>query len=252
MKSLKLILGAALTAGVAAAASSPAQAQYPPGQFGGPNTQLIEARKAIQAAEKDVVRIRQDMVKVKARVQSRYETKDEWEEAQKNLKAAQTASDGARRRAMAKLLADPNYKAAKAKLTKADQQLLAAQAAGGSDIRKLEAAQQARIDAGLVIRKLETEAMANDPKVVEAKEKLAEAKQGWEALQDELKQVLEQDPEYQTAQQELEMAQANVLQMRQQLQQQQAQEAAARRAAAQAERASRRTGGAGRSGGRAY
>jgi chromosome segregation ATPase len=255
MKRLSLALSAFLAAGAAAAAvPSVVHASGAVGGGGayqptGPNTALIEARKAIQVAEKDVVKIRQDMQKLKLRVQSKFETKDEWETAQKEMKAAEAADAAARKKAMAKLLAQPDYKAAKEKQVKADQQVAALEAQGDkADPKALAAAQQARIDAGLAIRKMETDAMENDTGVADAKEKLANAKKAWEALQDEVKQALDQDADYQAAQQQLTEAQANVTQMKQQLQQQQAQEAASRRAAAEAERASRRsTSGGGRS-----
>jgi septal ring factor EnvC (AmiA/AmiB activator) len=257
MKSLKLASAFLLAAGAAAVASlsSTAVAQYPggygAGQPTGPNPQLVEARKAIQAAEKEVTKIRADMQKLKLRVQSKFETKDEWEAAQKELKAAEAANEVAKKKAMAKLIARPDYKAAKDKQAKADQQVAALQAQGDkANVKQLEAAQQARIDAGLSIRKLETESMDNDPGVADAKEKLANAKKSWEALQDEVKQALDQDADYQAADQQLKEAQANVDQMRQQMRAQQAQEAAARRQAAEAERASRRTSGGGGGGGR--
>ena len=255
MKPLNLALTTLLAAGAAAVVClpTPARAQYPGGAYGqpsGPNPALVEARRAITLAEKEVARIRQDMTKLKARVQAKYETKDEWEEAQKNLKAAEAAHESARKRAMAKLIAQPDYKAAKEKQTKADQQTAALEAQGAkADLKALTAAQQARVDAGVAIRKFETDAMANDAKVGEAKEKLAEAKKAWEALQDELKQALEQDADYQAAQQQLTEAQANVANMKLQLQQQAAADAAARRAAADAERAARRSGAGGGYGG---
>jgi chromosome segregation ATPase len=250
MTSLKLASAFLLAACAAAAVPSVARASGgAPGGYGqpsGPNVALIEARKAIQLAEKDVVKIKADMQKLKLRVQSKYETKDEWESAQKDLKAAEAANDAAKKKAMAKLIARPDYKAAKEKQAKADQQVAALDAKGDkADPKALAAAQQARIDAGLAIRKMETDAMENDTGVADAKEKLSTAKKAWEALQDEVKQALDQDADYQAAQQQLTEAQANVEQMRLALRQQQAQEAASRRAAADAERASRRSGGGG-------
>ena len=251
MKLTKLASAFLLAAGAAAALPSVAYSSgaAPVGGYGGatgPNVQLIEARRAIQEAEKEVGRIRADMQKLKLRVQSKYETKDEWETAQKELKAAEAASNAAKKKAMAKLLARPDYKALKEKQAKADQQMAALQAQGDkANPKQLEAAQQARIDAGLAIRKMETEAIENDTGVADAKEKLATAKKSWDALQDEVKQALDQDEEYQAAQQQLTEAQANVEQMRLQMRQQQMQEAAARKAALDAERASRRSGGGG-------
>src|SRR2546423_6499655 len=82
MKPVTLALTTLLAAGAAALVVSPSStlAQYPGGAGAtGPNPQLIEAKKQIQLAEKDVVRIRQDMQKIKARISSRYEGKDDWE-----------------------------------------------------------------------------------------------------------------------------------------------------------------------------
>jgi colicin import membrane protein len=243
-----------IAAGAAAVVASPstAQAQYG-GGYGttGPNTQLIEAKRQIQAAEKEVTRIRKDMTNMKTKVQSKYETKDDWEAAKKNLKDAEAANTAARKRVMAKLLTNPAYKAAADKKAKADQQVAALQAQSAkADLKQLTAAQQAQTDSGLTLRKLESDAMDSDPKVAEAKEKLADAKKQWDALQDEVKQALEQDPEYQQAETELQTAQANVTQMKQQLAMQSAQEAAARRQAAESARQSRRgSSGGGRRGG---
>ena len=245
MKRINLAMCALLAAGTAAVVlPSSAPAQYPGGYPGqqptGPNPALIEARRQIQEAEKEVVRIRQDMQKIKARISSRYEGKEEWEESAKAVKAAESAHEVARKRAMAKLIASPDYKAAKAAQAKADAEVQKLTAQGAkADATALGAAQQARIDAALVVRKLETDTMENDPQVLAAKQKLAEAKKSREALDDELEQALGQDPDYQTAQQELEAAQANVAQMKAGLQQQVAAERQQRRAAQQAERQSR-------------
>jgi hypothetical protein len=252
MKRVTLALTTLLAAGAAALVASPssALAQYPGGGTTGPNPQLVEAKKQIQLAEKDVVRIRQDMQKIKARIQSRYEGKDDWEEAQKNMKAAQAANDAAKKKAMAKLVGSPDYKAAKEKQTKSDAKVQELNAQGAkADAKALADAQQARIDSALVVRKLETDAMENDPGVLESKTKLAEAKKASEALEDELKQALEQDPDYQAAQQELTTAQANVATMKQSLAQQVTSERQARRAAMES---SRQSGSGGRPGNNPY
>ena len=211
---------AAATAAVAARASSP-RGLYPGQAQTGPNPALLESRKQIQEAEKQVVLIRQDMQKIKARIQSRYEGKEEWEESAKAVKAAEAAHEAARKRAMAKLLASPDYKAAKEAQAKADAQVQTLVAQGNkADPKAVGAAQQARIDASLVVRKLESEAMENDPQVLAAKTKVAEAKKSREALDDELEQALQQDPDYQAAEQELEAAQQQVAQLKQGFQQQ--------------------------------
>ena len=254
MKPLNFALSATLAASAAAllAAPSRAVAQYGTGYNSGPNTALMEQRKAIQAAEKDRAKIAQDIQRLKTRLQAKFETKDDWETAKTNLKAAETVNEAAKKKMMAKLLANPAYKAAKEKQAKADQQVAALEAQGDkASAKDLAAAQQARIDAGVTVRKMESDATENDPGVAEAKEKLADAKKAWQALQDELTQVLEQDPDYLQAKQELDAADANVKAMKLSLQQAAAQDAAARRQAAEAERQSRsnRSGRSSRGGG---
>jgi chromosome segregation ATPase len=253
MKSLKLALSALLVAGASAALPSSAQAQYPGGPYGGgagANTAAAESRRQIKDAEAEVTRIRNDMNKIKQRVSAKFEGKEEWETAQKNLKAAQAAYDAATKKATAALQASPEYKAAKAKRLKAEQTIAAAGAKDAkANPKDLDKAQQDQLDAGLALRKLESDALQGDAKVAETKEKLAEAKKAWEALQDELKEALQQDETYVAAEQELEVAQANVQQVRASAAQQAASDRQARRAQMESSRQQRPGSRGGRSGG---
>jgi chromosome segregation ATPase len=236
MKTFKFALGALLAAGLSAALPSTSHAQYPAGG----NSALTEQRKAIKDAEGEVNRIRNEMNKMKTRVSAKYEGKEEWETAKTNLKTAETAYEKSRKAAMAKLYASPEYKAAKDKQLKAEQALAAQQAAGTkANDKAVEKAQQDRLDAGLALRKLETDALAADPKIAENKAKVAEAKKAWDALQDEVKEALKQDPEYLALEQQLTGAQEQVAQMKLSLQQAQASEAQSRRQQAESERQSR-------------
>lgn len=252
MKTLKFALSALLAAGFSAALPSVSHAQYPGGAYGGAQSATAEARRQIKEAETEVTRIRSEMNRMKTRIAARYEGKEEWETAKNNLKTAETTYEASRKKAMAKLFATPEYKAAKAKQLKADE-TMAANAAGAAkaDARALDKAQQDRLDSGLALHKLETDALAADPSIAENKAKVAEAKKAWEALQDELKEVLQQDPEYIASQQQLEQAQAQVDQMKQSLAQTAASERQARNQQRQSERQSRsgRSGGAGGYGG---
>jgi chromosome segregation ATPase len=249
MKAYRLALSAILAAGLTAALPTSARAQYP----GGPNSALAEQRKQIKDAEADVAKIRGEMNKIKAKLAVKFEGKEDWETAKTNLKKAENEYEASRKKAMAKLYASPDYKAAKDKQLKAEQAITANQAgAAKADARALERAQQDRLDAGLALRKLETDALAADPKIAESKEKLAEAKNGWDALQDELKEALEQDPDYVAAKTEMEQAQAQVDQMKASLAQQAAAERESRRQQLEAQRQSRqptRSGGGGYGGG---
>src|SRR5688500_3785810 len=205
MKTLKLALGAMLAAGVSVALPSVSQAQYAPG---GVNTQLAEQRKAKQEADAEVARIQKEITKIKGRVTAKYETKEEWETAKTDLKAAESAYESARKKAVAKLYATPEYKAAKDKQLKSEQALQGLQGNAKGNPKDLEKAQTDRLAAGITLRNLETAALTGEPKVAETKAKVAEAKKAWEALQDELKEALQQDEEYLAAQDQLAQAQA--------------------------------------------
>lgn len=248
MKTLKFALSALLAAGLSAALPSASHAQYPGGYGTRTPSATAEGRRQLKEAEGEVTRIRNEMNKMKTRIAARYEGKEEWETAKTNLKNAETTYEASRKKAMAKLYASAEYKAAKAKQLKAEETMAAnASGAAKANAKDLDKAQQDRLDAGLALRKLETDALAADPKIAENKAKVAEAKKAWEALQDELKEVLEQDPEYVAAKTQLEQAQAQVDQMKASLAQTAASERQARTQQRQSERQSR--SGAGRSGG---
>ena len=257
MNTLKFALGAIIAAGLSAALPAPAQAQYPGQPYGGnsgANSALAQSRKQIKEAELEVTKIRSEMTKMKARVAQKFEGKEEWETAQKNLKAAESAHEQARKRALAKLYASPDYKAAKDKQLKSEQALQALQSSAKPNEKDLAKAQTDRLEAGIALRKLETAALAEEPKVAETKEKLAEAKKAWEALKDELNEALAGDPEYLAAQDQLAQAQAMAEQMKMSLAQQAAADREARRAAAEGARGGARsprppTGGRGAYGG---
>ena len=238
MKIMKFALGAFIAAGVSAVASSPSYAQYPqPGN----NSALAEQRRQMKEADAEVARVQKEVARVKGRIQAKYETKEEWETAKASVKAAESAYDASRKKVVAKLHTSPEYKAAKDKQLKSEQALQSLQGNAKANPKELEKAQQDRIEAGIALRNMETAAMAGEPKVAENKAKVAEAKKAWEALQDELKEALEQDPEYTAAQEQLAMAQAAQEQMKMQLAQQAAADREQRRAAAESQRGAPRT-----------
>ena len=228
MKTLKFALGAMLAAGVSVTLPSVSQGQYAPG---GVNTQLAEQRKQKQEADAEVARVQKEITKIKGRITAKYETKEEWETAKTDLKAAESAYEAARKKAVAKLYTSPEYKAAKDKQLKSEQALQALQGNAKGNPKDLEKAQTDRLQAGITLRNLETAALAGEPKV-------AEAKKAWEALQDELKEALQQDPEYIAAQDQLVQAQAMQEQIKLQLAQQAAADREARRAASEGKRGS--------------
>jgi chromosome segregation ATPase len=248
MKTLNLALGALLAAGLSAALPALSYAQPRPypggyGAAGGQNSALAEQRKQLADANAEVARLQKELNKIKSKLQAKYESKEEWETAKTNLKNAENAYESARKKAVAKLYASPDYKSAKDKQLKSEQTLQELQGNPKADQKALDKAQQDRLDSGLKVRNLESAALSGDPAVSEAKTKLADAKKAWEALQDELKEALKQDPEYTATQDQLAAAQQNADQMKVQIAQAAAAEREARRAQLESERSSRSSGG---------
>lgn len=246
MKRCKILMSLLVTAGLTAAVPSAARAQagYGPRSTAANQSPLAGAKQQVKDAEAEVKRVQGTMNKIKSKVSAKFEGKEDWETAQKNLKAAEKANADAKKKALDAVHNSPEYKAQKAKLLKAEEMIAAQQ--GKPDSKDLQKAQQDRIDAGIAVRKLDNDAMASDTGVAEAKEKLAEARKAWDALQDELKEALAQDPEYAQAEQELATAQAQVQTAKDALAQQAQSERDARRQQQESERASRGAGAAGR------
>jgi DNA repair exonuclease SbcCD ATPase subunit len=242
MKTLNLALSALLAAGLSAALPSTSHAQARGGYPGyGGNAQgsaLAEQRKQLAEANAEVARLQKELAKIKAKLQAKYESKEEWETAKTNLKNAENAYESARKKAVAKLYASPDYKAAKEKQLKSEQTLQELQGNPKADPKALDKAQQDRLTSGITVRNLESSALSGDPAVSEAKTKLADAKKAWEALQDELKEALKQDPEYTATEDQVTQAQANADQMKASLAQAAAAEREARRSQIESSRGS--------------
>ena len=145
------------------------------------------------------------------------------------------------KKAVAKLYATPDYKAAKEKQLKSEQTLQELQGNPKADPKAMDKAQQDRLESGITVRNLESTALAGDPAVTDTKAKVAEAKKAWEALQDEVKEALKQDPEYTATQEQLTQAQANADQMKASLAQAAASDAEARRSQMESSRGTSRT-----------
>ena len=246
----RLAFVALLTGGMAAVLPTVASAQYPgTGAPRGPDPAMVEAKKQLKLAEAEVARVRGDMGKIKSRFAARYEGKTEWEEAQKNLKKAEASFAAANKKALNKLQQSKEYQALKEKQLKADEQVTAMQGKAKVDKKLLDKALQDRTDAAIQMRKLEAQLVQDDPALTAAKDKLAEAKKTWEALQEELDEAVKQDPDYQAREAEMETVQATVEQVKASIQQQQLAVREARRQQQEAERQSRQGSRSGRSGG---
>ena len=95
--------------------------------------------------------------------------------ANAELTDAEAALDAARQRALETLAGRPDYRAALAEKTAAEEQIDALHAAGESSYQKLLPAAQAALEARQQVTQIENAAMANDPQIAGARTRLEAA-----------------------------------------------------------------------------
>lgn len=225
------------------AANSPAQAPSTfqprqPSPLAGPTKAVTEARVALEKAKSQLLVIRK-------RVEITFASKPEFKAAKDAVDAAKQNYDRVSRRVLSKLQADPAYKDLLARRDKAEATLALANrpsAPTADDSGKisdadLAAAGQERTDVGIAMKKMESEALDNNAEYGAAKQKLADARAAWEALEPQVDDAVKIDPEYPATQQNIESAQQAYDQAKEQL----ASAAKAQREAAAAASRSRST-----------
>jgi chromosome segregation ATPase len=205
---LTLVAPAALAARAAHAAPPPRPAPAPK------NTAAAEQTKQINAAQATVNEIKADQKRLKDKLTTEFESKEEWKNTAANFKKAQTAYDKAKKDAMRTLAAKPEYKkllaekdAARTKVDELNKQREpdpTAIAKAGTDLATKSTA----------LKKLEADAVANDEKVLAAKEAFEVADKEMKALDAEVEGALTSDPDYVAVQQQLDQAEAQVKQLR--------------------------------------
>ena len=231
-----------LALGLALCAAGPVSAQPAPN----PKT---EARKQISLAQTEVNNIKAEQKRVKDKLMGEFESKEEWKNTLANHKKAKAEYEKAQKAALRAMAAKPEYKklsqerqAAQTKYEEINKERSRnpdAIARAGTEVSKL----------ALAMKKMENDAVANDDKALAAKEALEKADKEMKALDEEVEGALMSDPDYIAIQQQLEQAEAQVKQMRDQLAQQtkaeQQSKAAAGRAASQTRRPPRAPSGEG-------
>jgi hypothetical protein len=142
-------------------------------------------------------------------------SRPEWQAAQKEHDKADADLKAAIRAVELKLRTNPEYKAASTAWTTADTKYRALEQDAKANQAEMESLHQQRLAQVLVKRKLEQEAMENDPKVIDCKARLAEAKTKLDSYKTEVDAVARSDPEYMTAEQQVLAAEQQVLAARQ-------------------------------------
>jgi chromosome segregation ATPase len=214
----KFFTASALALSLAAAAAPRANAAQTTPRPPNPNT---EARKQISAAQAQVTQIKSDQKRLKDKLMTEFEGKEEWKNTAANFKKAQAAYDKTKKDALKTLTAKPEYKklvqekeTARLKLDELNKQR-------DRDPSAITRAGTELANKGTALKKMEADAVANDEKVLAAKEQFDKADKEMKALDQEVEGALTSDPDYVAIQQQLEQAEAQVKQMRDTLAQQQ-------------------------------
>ena len=171
------------------------------------NTAAIEARKRVAEAQTVVNELRADEKRIKEKRRSEFESeKEEWKTTMATHKKREAAYKAARDAALASVKAKPAYKAAvknKAALQLKVDELTAKKGADPALITKTASKLTAE---SYAIKKMETDAITQDAKAIEAKELFEESEKEVKELEEEVDSSLATDPDYMVIQQQLEQA----------------------------------------------
>ncbi|MDB5331734.1 MAG: hypothetical protein JWP03_2885 [Phycisphaerales bacterium] len=185
------------------------------------NSGLAAGAKQVADAKAEVDKANKQMLVIKKRVSSTFEAKEEWKAAKDAVKEAKTELDAAKKPVLDALVKKPEYIAAGAKRDAAqaamdDANKPAAPGSEDSDKPKpdVAAAAQAYTNAVLELKKMNKDALDEDPKIVAAQQKYADAIAAYEALQIQVDDAVKLDPEYAVAQQAVTAAEEHYKQAR--------------------------------------
>jgi hypothetical protein len=169
-----------------------------------------EAKKKITAAEAELKRAQQALADVVAKLRSDFEGGQDWQTAATAQKQAQADYEAARKPVVEAVKKKPAYQSAEREKADAEKELneLRAKNTIGEPILK---AVNKQSDAANLMLKLENEALSADPKVAEARKKLADANTALAALKKQFDGSLAADTNWQEAKKGVDTAQEQVV-----------------------------------------
>ena len=203
---------------------------------------VAQASKAVQDAQLAVNKAQADLNKLRNKVKADLLTKPEWASVNQELAKAQADMKTAQKNAMTTAQNKPEYKALLAQRDEAQKVRQQSQAAAtpGSDDAKVSASDLAKADndyisAGLAMKAMEKQVLADDQAYNDAKARLDAANSKLAQLDAQVDESLKGDQDYttaqsgvQTAQDALTQAKEQLVQARQQIAQQRISEAQSR------------------------
>ena len=169
-----------------------------------------EAKKKITAGEAELKRAQQALAEVVTKLRTDFEAGQDWQNAAAAQKQAQADYEAARKPVADSVKKKPAFANAEKEKAEAEKELtdLRAKNVIGEPILK---AVNRQSDAANLMMKLENEALNADPKVVEARKKLADANTALAALKKQFDGSLAGDMGWQEAKKGVDMAQEQVV-----------------------------------------
>jgi hypothetical protein len=182
------------------------QSQLPPPVD---RTQSAEARKKAQAAQLEVIKAQGALTQVVTKMRTDFEAGSDWQTAQTALKTAQAEYDAARKPIVDAMKKRADYQKAETEKAKAEQELAELRANGTIGEPVLKAINR-RADALADMTKIETDLMNAEPKVGEARKKLADATAEVAQLKKQFDTSIQGDTGWQEAKKAVDTAQEQV------------------------------------------
>jgi hypothetical protein len=211
------------------------------------NSQSQTLGKAVSKAQADLNKLQTEANKIRARVRTQVLAKPEWAQVMAEKKAAETTVEGARKATMASLKNKPEYKTL-AKDRDDAQQIVAQFNAPGSQVSQadFDKASTTMVNNGFAMKKIEGDALKDDPKYAEANTQLETANAKMKEVDSQVQVALKDDTEYQNLDKQLESAKTALASSKTQLAQARQQEEQARQQQAKSRQTQQNTGGTGR------
>jgi hypothetical protein len=158
-----------------------------------------KARKEVEAAAADLRKANADVAAIVAKLHKEYETSPDAAGAVAALKAAQAELEATRAPVLKNVRDSAAYKSALAakESAQADRDTVLADPSTSPEDRTHAAT--AVMEAGKAVTKLETDAVAANPKIAAAQSKLVAANTAWSALLKKFDETLKDNPDWQAA-----------------------------------------------------
>ena len=200
----------------------PASAQrtppYNPNSSNNQNSATAQAGKQVNEARQSVAKVEQQIARIKTRVRAQLLAKPEFASVNAEYTKANSAVEMARKQALNALHNKPEYQ--KLQKERADAQAkVDSSNSGGQQVTdaELQQANDTVFKDGIALKKMETQALADDAKYQDAKVKADAAKSKVDAVDSQVNEALKNDTDYQQLTQQLDQAKQQLEQARQSL-----------------------------------